>query len=142
MKVVKWNPFSELDTLHEQLDSVFNDSLMNDVLRYDVRLPKTDMYSDDKHLVMEVELPKFAEEDVHIESEGNDLIVKAEHSETEKDASKKYILQESTSSYYRRFTLPKNADVDTIKAQLKKGVLKVTVPLKELPKPKRIAIDK
>jgi len=142
MKVVKWNPFSELDTLHEQLDSVFNDSLMNDVLRYDVRLPKTDMYSDDKHLVMEVELPKFAEEDVHIESEGNDLIVKAEHSETEKDASKKYILQESTSSYYRRFTLPKNADVDAIKAHLKKGVLKVEVPLKELPKPKRIAIDK
>jgi len=142
MKVVKWNPFSELDTLHEQLDSVFNDSLMNDVLRYDVRLPKTDMYSDDKHLVMEVELPKFAEEDVHIESEGNDLIVKAGHSETEKDASKKYILQESTSSYYRRFTLPKNADVDAIKAHLKKGVLKVEVPLKELPKPKRIAIDK
>lgn len=142
MKIVKWNPFSELDTLHEQLDSLFNDSLTSDVLRYGVKLPKTDMYSDDKQLVMEVELPKFLDKDVHVENEGNDLVVRAEHSEKEKDASKKYILQESTSSYYRRFTLPKNADIDAIKANLKHGVLKVSVPLKELPKPKTIAIEK
>jgi HSP20 family protein len=50
------------------------------------------------------------------------------------------MVQESTSSFYRRMALPRQADGDKVDAQFDNGVLKVIVPFKELPKPKKVAI--
>ncbi len=50
------------------------------------------------------------------------------------------MVRESSSSFYRQIALPKQANEEAIIASFEKGVLKVTVPFKELPKPKHIAI--
>lgn len=50
-------------------------------------------------------------------------------------------MRESSSSFYRRIRLPERADPSSIKADMKNGVLKVTIGLKELPQPKRIHIS-
>jgi HSP20 family protein len=42
---------------------------------------------------------------------------------------------------YRRIALPERANADDIKAEFKNGLLKVTIPFKELPSPKRITIE-
>jgi HSP20 family protein len=49
-------------------------------------------------------------------------------------------VRESSSSFYRRIQLPDRADAEKIEANLDDGVLKVKVPLKALPEPKKIAI--
>ena len=68
------------------------------------------------------------------------LIVSAERHEKQEDKSKKYVVRESSSSFYRRIALPKRADADKIEAHLDEGVLKVQIPLTPLPEPKKIAI--
>jgi HSP20 family protein len=50
-------------------------------------------------------------------------------------------VRESHSSFYRSIALPKYADGDNIKAHFRDGVLKVTIPFKELPAPKKVAIE-
>ena len=60
--------------------------------------------------------------------------------EKEEDKDKKYVVRESSSSFYRRIQLPERADADKIQAHLEEGVLKVSVPLTPLPEPKKIAI--
>jgi HSP20 family protein len=50
-------------------------------------------------------------------------------------------VRESSSSLYRRIYLPERANADAIKAKFDDGMLKVTVPFKELPEPKSIAIE-
>jgi len=69
------------------------------------------------------------------------LVIRAERHEQEKDKDKKYVVRESSSSFYRSVKLPENADEDTIQANMKDGILKVIVRLKQLPEPKHIAIE-
>lgn len=140
MALMRWDPFAELNTLHDQLNSLFNDSLAT---QHGVRLtPITDVYSeDDTQMIVEVHLPNFADDEVNVDVHDHALEIKAEHVESETDKKKRqYMIRESSSSFYRRIALPKQVDEDGIKASFDKGVLKVTVPYKELPKPKRVSI--
>lgn len=85
-------------------------------------------------------MPNFEQDDVNIQVEDNALVISAERHEKEEDKDKKYVVRESSSSFYRRIALPERADMDSIEAKLDDGVLKVSVPLTPLPEPKKIAI--
>lgn len=141
MAIIKWDPFSELDALHSQLDNWFSSALTQPGARQ--LAPVTDVFTeDDKQLKVEVHLPSFKEDEVSVDVHDHALEIKAEHHEREEDKKKKrqYLVRESSSSFYRYISLPKQADEEHIKAHFKDGVLKVEVPFKELPKPKKIAI--
>lgn len=134
---MRYDPFAELAALQRQLfDDNWGSSFKN------VSLPTTDVYTnDDKELVVEAHLPHFEEKDVNVEVEHGILTIRAEKHEKEEDKSKKYVVRESSSSFYRSIHLPERADAEHIAAHLEDGVLKVTVPFKELPTPKKIAIS-
>ena len=86
-------------------------------------------------------MPNFDQKDITINIDKGNLVIRAERHEQEKDKDKKYIVRESSSSFYRSIRLPEAANEDSVKAKMKDGVLKVTVQFKELPKPKQIAIE-
>ncbi len=140
MAIVRFDPFAELNSLHEQLNSVFNEAFGDNRTRQ--LFPVTDVYQeDDKQLVIEAHLPQFKSDEINVDVHNNALEIRAEHGEKEEERKKRrYLVRESSSSFYRRVALPKHADAESIKADFKNGVLKVSVPFKELPKPKRIAI--
>ena len=133
--LVKWDPFAELTALQKQF---FGDDWMSPIKG--VNIPTTDVYTKDNALVVEAHLPNFEQSDINIQVEDNALIVSAERHEKQEDKSKKYVVRESSSSFYRRIALPKRADADKIEAHLDEGVLKVQIPLTPLPEPKKIAI--
>lgn len=137
-KLTRFDPFAEMRALQRQF---FGDDFFTPF--HGVSLPTTDVYTrDDKELVVEAHLPNFDEKDVDIHLEDGALIVQAEKHEKEEDKDKKYVVRESSSSFYRRISLPERADADNINAHLAGGILKVTVPLKALPEPKKIEISK
>ncbi len=139
MAIVRWDPFSELNTLHDQMNGLFNQAFGGNVQQL---LPVTDVYSQDENeMIVEVHLPNFAEDEVTVDVQDSTLTISAEHHEKDEHKGRKYLVRESSSSFYRRVALPKQADQDAIKAHFDKGVLKVTVPFKELPKPKKVAIS-
>lgn len=135
MNLVKWDPFSEIEEMQRSLfaSPFFGPRSVS---------PTTDVYTkDDKEIVVEAHMPSFTKEDIDVDVHEGVLEVKGEKHEKEEDKNKKYVLREMSSSFYRRIHLPANADEGKVKAEMEDGVLKVTVPLKELPKPKRIAIE-
>lgn len=138
--LIRWDPFAELNTLHEQVNSLFNDTFGN-IGGNGTLMPATDVYSDDKQLTIEAQLPNFKDSEISVQQHGDELEIKAEHKEKEEDKDRKYLVRESVSSYYRRFALPKNVDANGIQADFDNGVLKVTLPYKELPAAKKIAIS-
>lgn len=134
--IVKYDPFAELNALQKQF---FGDDWFTPVKS--MNIPTTDVYTvDDKEMVVEAHLPNFEDKDIDIHVEDGALIVQAEKRETEKDKTKKYVVRESSSSFYRRINLPQMADEKHIAAEMSGGVLKVSIPLKALPAPKKIAI--
>lgn len=134
--LIRWDPFAELTALQKQF---FGDDWMTPFKG--INIPTTDVYTKDNALTVEAHLPNFEQSDVNIHIEDNVLIISAERHEKAEDKDKKYVVRESSSSFYRRIALPDRADADKIDAHLDDGVLKVTVPLKPLPEPKKIAIS-
>lgn len=106
------------------------------------RMPTTDVYTeDDKRMVVESQLPGFGESDIEVNLDGDALVIQAQKHEKTEDTTKKYVVRESSSSFYRRIALPEQADQAGISATFKDGTLKVVVPFKELPAPKRVPIS-
>lgn len=135
--LVRFDPWAEMRALQKQF---FGDDLFTPIKN--ISVPTTDVYTqNDKEIVVEAHLPNFEYKDVNIHIEDGALVIQAERHEKEEDKDKKYVVRESSSSFYRRITLPERANPDDIKAKLDDGVLKVTVPLRELPAPKKIAIE-
>ncbi len=135
-KLTRFDPFADLLALQRQF---FDDDFFTSVKT--TSLPTTDVYTnEDKEMVVEAHLPNYEQADVDIRLENGALVIQAEKHEKEEDKKKKYVVRESSSSFYRRIVLPERANENNIEAHMEGGVLKVTVPFKELPAPKKIAI--
>jgi HSP20 family protein len=146
MRLVRWDsdPFAGLTSLHSQLDDIFNTMVAPMAKQGAPSLPAMDVYNeDDKQLVVEVHAPGFDKDDIELNVHEGVLEIRGEHKEKEEDKNKKrnYMVRESQASFYRRIALPKNADGDKVEAHFDNGLLKVSIPFKELPKPKKIAIQ-
>ena len=145
--LVRWDdPFAGLTSLHSQLDDMFNNFFTGlPGPAHAQGIPAMDIYSEgDKQLVAEVQAPGFSKDDVEVSVHNGVLEIKGEKHEKEedkKDKKRSYMVRESHASFYRSIALPKYADADKVDAQFDNGVLKVTVPFKELPQPKKIAIS-
>jgi HSP20 family protein len=135
-KLMRYDPFAELNALQKQF---FGDDWLSPLKG--VNIPTTDVYTNDNNqMIVEAHLPNFNQDDVNIQVDEGALIIQAERHEKEEDKSKKYVVRESSSSFYRRIQLPDRANMEKIEAHLDDGILKVAVPLTPLPEPKRIAI--
>jgi HSP20 family protein len=145
MNLVRWNdPFSGLTSMHSQLDDLFNNFFSAAPSSQSV--PAMDVYTeDDKNMVAEVQIPGFDKDDVEVNVHNGILEIKGERHEKEedkgKDKKRSYMMRESHASFYRSIALPKYADADNVTADFENGLLKVRVPFKELPAPKRITIS-
>lgn len=133
--LTRWDPFAELNALQKQF---FGDDWMTPFKG--VSIPTTDVYTKNNQLRVEAHLPNFELEDVNIHVDNNALVISAERHEREEDKDKKYVVRESSSSFYRRISLPERVDTNKIEASLEDGVLNVNVPLTPLPEPKKVAI--
>jgi len=144
--LVRWDdPFAGLTSLHSQLDDMLSGFFSGlPAVQPMQGMPAIDIYDEDgKQLVAEVSAPGFNKDDVEVNVHNGVLEIKGEKHEKEEDKKGKkrsYMVRESHASFYRSIALPKYADVDHVDAQFDNGVLKVTVPFKELPQPKKIAI--
>lgn len=133
--LVRFDPFEEIRALQQQF---FGDDLISTTRQ---QLATTDIYTeDDKQLTVEAHLPHFSDKDVDISIDRGNLTIRAEKHEKEEDKKRKYVVRESSSSFYRRIQLPEHADTDKVEANMENGVLKVIVPFRELPEPKKVAI--
>ena len=92
-----------------------------------------------------VELPGVAEDDIHLSVEDGVMTIKGEKKASrEEKGDNWYFSERQFGSFSRSFRLPADADQAAVKADMKDGVLTVTLPKKALPEPsaKRIPISK
>lgn len=134
-KLVKYDLFRELSALQRQF---FGDDWLTP--SRGVNIPTTDVCTRGNKLVVQTHLRSFKQDDVDIQVDDGTLVISAERHEKEEDKDKKYVVRESSSSFYPRIQLPDRADTDKVEAYLDDGILHVKVPLSPLSEPKKIEI--
>lgn len=92
------------------------------------KTPEVDVSENEKEIRVEADLPGLDEKDIRVNLDGGRLIIEGEKCEEKQD--KKYHVSERRCGKFQRvIPLPEDqVDRDKIKAELKKGVLKITLP--------------
>lgn len=89
----------------------------------------------DEDYIVEMAVPGFKKENIHIELDGNKLSIRGEAKENKEVEGESYTHREfSYGEFTRSFTLPKDVDGQNIGADYSEGVLRVTVPKPETKK--------
>ena len=93
-----------------------------------------------KNFKIELAAPGFDKKDFKVETDNGMLTISSEKEKEEKEDTENYRRREfSFSSFRRSFQLPENSIQDKIEAKYENGVLKLTLPKKEISisKPKK-----
>ena len=101
-----------------------------------------DIYLEDGKYHVEMDLPGYNKEDIHLEAHKGSIIItaKKETKEEEKEG-KKYVRRERTFGRIERSFYLGDIDEEGISAEFKDGILRVTVPTKAEPNKKSITIE-
>lgn len=139
MTLIRWNPVLPTRRWDPLFSSFFRDWPEAESGAR-IITPAVDIRETDDEVVLSVELPGLAKEDVNITVEDGVLAISGER-KFERQEGKEYHLQESWhGSFLRRFTLGDSVDENNVKAKMDKGVLEIVLGKKEEVKPKKIDI--
>jgi len=104
--------------------------------------PAVDILETDNELVVKADLPDVDMKDIQVEIENGTLTLKGERKfEKEEKETGYHRIERSYGSFARYFSLPDTVESDKVKADYKNGVLTVTLPKKEVAKPRAIKVQ-
>jgi len=99
--------------------------------------PAANVSEDEKNYMLELALPGFTKEEITIKFEEEVLTITAGRQPKEDEKGPKYTWNEFgyKSKYERSFQLPETVNADEISAAFDNGILRVTLPKKEVQAP-------
>jgi len=127
------SPFTMMRAFTEEMDRVFRG--IGAETEIQAWTPVTDVQYSDGNLVVSAELPGLKKDDVKVEVTEDALTIEGERKQEHKEDREGYHRWErSYGRFYRSIPLPEGTKPEQVKAELKDGVLKVTVPVPETAK--------
>ncbi len=135
---------SNASRLSNGLNSVFENLIFPELNGFSSSLGLMDIYEDENYAYIEIDVPSFEAKDINIESLNRKIIISGEKTLTDNSSEKKnYKIKERTSSKFRRMILlDESFNVSDMEAEIKDGVLKITVPKMKKAETKKIEIKK
>lgn len=135
MKITRFNP-AVLDRLPQTygtlIDKFINESLHDGKRDLSCFKPQVDAIETEKAFTLNVALPGFKKEDIHLEFQENKLTISGERKfDTEQKENKYHFIETNYGSFSRSFFLPDNVEAGAIEAQFENGILSVIIPKDE-----------
>jgi HSP20 family protein len=125
----RWDPLRDLLALHEQIGQLVGTDAPG-------WTPPVDLYETAAEFVLTAELPGLSRDQIEIHAEDSRVVIRgaradsAERPERTKDVpcEQYHRVERGHGRFSRAFQLPEPIEVDAISADLKDGVLTVTIP--------------
>ena len=130
----RWNSFDDVFNFQREADRLFN-QFWSDLPTRTAggSSPSFQVNATDDGWRVDVPLPGIDPKDVSLEVAGNNLTIRAEGPSGDRD--------NNVSRYEQTFTVPQFLDTEKLTASHRHGMLRLTLPLKDSIKPRRVQID-
>jgi HSP20 family protein len=103
--------------------------------------PSVDIFETDKELVLLADMPGVKAEDLSIDLRDDTLSLAGDIQPYQNYGETEILIEYEVGKYFRQFSLSEIIDQAKIDAQLKDGVLRLTLPKVEKATPRRIAVQ-
>lgn len=105
-------------------------------------VPAVDIFETENEWVLKADLPEVKMNDIDIQIENGTLTLKGERKFQKQEAGKGYTqVERNYGTFARYFNLPETVDSENVQAGYAQGVLTVTLPKKEIAKPRTIKVQ-
>lgn len=143
MSLIRYEPWSLIRSLHDDLDRLFEQRADRDETSASVAswTPPVDIREEEERFVLHVDVPGVKPEDIEITMENGVLTIGGNResvSRSEKDGYRR--VERVAGRFFRRFTLPDTADAEAIRASSHNGVLELIIPKQARMMPRRIDV--
>lgn len=126
-----WSPMRSMRQMLDTMDRIFEDTMLMPGRSRggggEIRAP-WDIKEEENEIKMRFDMPGLSKEDVKVSVEDDVLVIRGDHKKEEGSGGDDSWSSKSYSSYDTRLQLPDNCDKDKVKAELKNGVLYITIP--------------
>lgn len=148
MSLIRYAPFTDFESVPSL--RVFQDTMNRLFAEPNGRpwVPAVDIKETENELIFKADVPDIEMRDIDLRMENGTLTLRGErHFESAAgDTSDKknggwHRVERSYGKFERVFTLPETVDVEHVKADYKNGTLTVTLPKKEIAKPRQIKVE-
>jgi HSP20 family protein len=132
--LTRWNSFDDVFNFQREVDRLFNQFWSDLPTRTAAgSSPSFQVNPTEDGWRVDVPLPGIDPKDVSLEVAGNNLTIRAEVQS--EDGEK------NVSRYEQTFTVPQFLDIEKLSASHRHGMLRLTLPLKDSVKPRRVQIE-
>jgi HSP20 family protein len=141
------DPLQELLDLQERMNRLFDETLSRETMD-DPRAghtgwaPVADVLESSETYVVEVELPGIGRDDVVVQAQGDELVVRGERpAATGARPESFHRMERQHGPFSRVFRFPEKIDPERVAAEFADGVLRLTVP-KARPRSSRVRVER
>jgi HSP20 family protein len=141
-KITRWQPYNELVSMRREMDRLFDDFFASPLsVSEALSQPTVDMLQTDDDIIVKATMPGLDPEDLDIQITGDTLTLRGETKAEDEVTEAKYHMRERRyTSFSRSLRLPTLVVADKAEAEMKNGVLTLTLPKAEEVKPKAISV--
>jgi HSP20 family protein len=142
--VTRWDPFGEVMTLREAMNSLFEDSFVNpSSTRSGTLGMPLDVAETKEAFIVEASLPGVRPEDLDITLQNNVLTISGETRQQQATGEKPnyHRVERRYGRFSRSISLPTQVQSDKVDAQLTNGILRLEIPKAEAARPRKIAVS-
>lgn len=133
--------YDAFDDLRREMNRLFFDfESARPALEFEAGWPRVSLDDSGDELVLRAEVPGIAEKDLELQVQENSVSLRGERKEEVPEGHSIHRKERADFRFARSFQLPVAVAVDKVDAQLKNGVLTVTLPKAEAAKPRKIAV--
>jgi HSP20 family protein len=152
MAVIRWNPTSDLMSLHSEMDRIFGELTESlgiaprqgktGEARQDTAFLPIDVERTDDAMVIRASVPGFSPDEVDVTVDNGVLTIDAQRSKEAEQREGKMLRRERfTGRFYRQIMLGEGLKENEAQATFENGELTVRIPLAARPQPKKIPVQ-
>jgi len=104
-------------------------------------IPPVDVFENEHGITLLADMPGVSRDSLGVRVDGDNLTIEATATSASPENMELIYGEARYGAYRRQFTLSRELDTSRIEAQLKDGVLQLTIPKAEEAKPRRIQVN-